>query len=187
MKMFEFTNYIPKLVDPSIALDGSTKEHCKNVMIYAERLGRSLGYLDIEKLKYAAYFHDIGKLNIPEEILSKPSKLTEEEYEIIKKHPQIGYEYLNGIGVEEIQDTALYHHERMDGEGYPMGFYGDQIPVEARIVAIADVYDALTSDRPYREAMCHEDAIRLMKNDKGAFDQKYLVCFINTFEYDMIE
>jgi len=177
---------ISKVVDLSIALDKSTKEHCKNVMYYAEILGRSLGYKDIDTLKYAAYFHDIGKISIPIDILNKPSKLTNEEYKTIKNHPHIGWDFLGGLEVEEIQDAALYHHERLDGSGYPVGLVGDEIPFVAKVVAIADVYDALTSTRPYRNAMDHEAAIKLMKSDVGAFDQDFLQCFIKSFEYDKI-
>jgi len=182
----EYMNSISEAVDSSVFLDESTKKHCERVMYYAEILGRSLGYMDIDILKSAAYFHDIGKIKIPFEILNKASKLTDEEYSIIKKHPLVGMEFLDEIEVEEIQHAALYHHKRIDGTGYPYGLLGDQIPFVAKIVAIADVYEALTSTRSYHDAMRHDEAIQLMKSDKGAFEPRYLFCFIKSFEYDKL-
>ncbi|ACR79932.1 HD-GYP domain-containing protein [Kosmotoga olearia] len=147
--------------------DKYTVNHSKKVAMICMFLGKALGLRrkKLKKLYNAALLHDIGKIGIPESILNKKGKLTSEEFEIVKKHPEIG---ANVIGkIHQLQDLApiiLYHHERTDGSGYPEGLSKDRIPLLARILAVADVFDALVSDRPYRPGMTPEEAIRIMEN-----------------------
>jgi len=125
------------------------------------RLGRSLG----EAIGRAAAYHDIGKLRIPSDILCKPGRLTAEEYSVIRAHSAIGYDLLAsqaGRLAPLAARIALHHHEAMDGSGYPNGLRGRDIPLEARIVGVADVYDALREDRPYRDGMTHEKAMAII-------------------------
>ena len=138
--------------------------------------------LDPDDIKMGGLLHDIGKLCVDENILTKPSALTIEEVEKIKLHPYFSYRMLYDIpGLNRtVLDIALYHHEKWDGSGYPCGFKGEEIPLEARIFSVVDVWDALISKRPYREAIPHEDALRMMMGDKfaGHFDPRVLSAFV---------
>ncbi len=132
----------------------------------------------LERIGLAAFLHDIGKILIADEILRKPSKLTNEEFEIIKKHTVLGAEILRDIvksdfagkSFSTLYESVKYHHERWDGKGYPSNLTANDIPVVARIVAIADSFDALTSDRYYRPAYNVDEALRIMNEDNGHFD-----------------
>ena len=138
----------------------------------------------------SSVLHDIGKVGIPDYILLKKGSLTEEEFEVMKKHPVIGYDALrNASGdlgsdffLNMAMDIILYHHERWDGAGYPYGLKGEDIPLSARIVSIADVYDALTSRRPYKEAFTHDKAIEIMKTEVGKYDPELFNIFIKNAE-----
>lgn len=141
------------------AKDAYTNGHSTRVAGYSVKLARKMGYSgeELERLHYAALLHDIGKIGIPREIINKPSKLTDEEYEIIKTHPSIGENILKEI--TEIPDIAIgarWHHERYDGKGYPDGLKGIEIPKLARIIGVADAYDAMTSKRSYRGILSQE-------------------------------
>ena len=133
--------------------------------------------------------HDVGKIGIPDMILLKPGKLTDEEFDIMKKHAAMGYELLKDSGSEIMQagaEIALTHHEKFDGSGYPAGVAGEQIPLFGRIVAVADVFDALTSERPYKKAWPLEDARRLLEEGRGKhFDPVCVDTFINCWEQVM--
>lgn len=140
------------------AKDEYTANHSKNVrelsMLIAERLGLSLA--EKRDIYVAASLHDIGKIGIPDAIINKPGKLTTEEYNIIKTHPRIGVDLLSKLdSFDNLKGNVLYHHERWDGGGYPENIGGNDIPIGARIIAVADAYDAMTSDRPYRKGMPH--------------------------------
>jgi diguanylate cyclase (GGDEF)-like protein len=162
--------------------DHYTGEHVEKTVLYATRLGRMLKLdpEDIEDLREAAILHDLGKLGISDKILLKNEKLTEEEYVQIKKHPQIAADILRPIHfLRSVIPYILYHHERWDGRGYPSGLKGELIPVGARIIAIADVYQALTSNRPYRKAFTREEAIRIIKTGSGSqFDPRIVKVFL---------
>jgi len=120
---------------------------------------------NLKKLYNAALLHDIGKIGIPESILNKNGKLTSEEFEFVKKHPEIGANVVSKIPqLRDLVPIILYHHERTDGSGYPEGLSKDRIPFLARILAVADVFDALVSDRPYRSGITPDEAIRIMEN-----------------------
>ncbi|MBI4713444.1 MAG: HD domain-containing protein [Planctomycetes bacterium] len=153
-----------------------TKTHSQGMTKLTVLLGKQLGFTDekVKKLETAALLHDIGKLSIPDEILEKPTVLTAAEYHIIKKHPYYTYHILNQVdGFEDIRQWAAYHHERLDGKGYPFGYNKDNLPLGSRIVAVADIFTALTEDRPYRRKLPPEQAIRLLDQyaTAGAIDQ----------------
>ncbi len=164
------------LTDLSISLsqavesrDTVTAEHVKRVSELSIRIAQHLGYDDkfVENVKYAAIFHDIGKIGIDDSILKKSSNLTEDEYKIIKSHPIIGYNILKPINYfKNILPGILYHHERMDGKGYPEGLKGNEIPVIARIIAVADAFDAITSERSYKKALSPREAISEIGKEK---------------------
>lgn len=138
---------------------------------------------DIELLLQSAQLHDIGKISIDDNILRKPGKLTDEEFEHIKEHTVIGQKIIDGIRAKTSQKTfleqarvlAMSHHEWWDGSGYPNGLKGEQIPLQGRLMAIADVYDALISDRPYKLAMAHEHAVDVIKSERGTHFDPVLV------------
>jgi diguanylate cyclase (GGDEF)-like protein len=162
--------------------DHYTGEHVEKTVLYATKLGRSLKLSteEIEDLRQAAILHDLGKLGISDKILLKNSKLTDSEYTQIKKHPQIAADILRPIHfLRSVIPYILYHHERWDGRGYPSGLKGELIPVGARIIAIADVFQALTSNRPYRKAFTKDEAVKIMKEGAGSqFDPKIVRVFL---------
>ena len=142
--------------------DPYTAGHSERVAGIAMALGHSMGLSQnrIETLRVAGNLHDIGKLSVPGEILNKPGRLTPEEYEQVKSHPETGFDILKDIPFHgPVAEIVLQHHERYDGTGYPRGLKRDEAMLEARILAVADIYEALTSDRPYRQAIPHEQAI----------------------------
>jgi len=133
----------------------------------------------LEKLVYSALYHDIGKINVPDEILLKPGALTDEEFEYIKKHPTDGRKLVEKTYLRDIGKIIEQHHERLDGSGYPYGLKGDEICLEARIVAVVDSFDAMISDRPYRKGMSPKSAIEELKKYAGIhYDSK----IVNVFE-----
>jgi putative nucleotidyltransferase with HDIG domain len=148
--------------------DTYTHNHSNNVSDYAVMIGKKIGYEDIRSVEIAGKLHDIGKISTPRDILHKAGKLSKEEFEVIKSHPQKGYEIIMNTDFDQnIKDGIRFHHEALNGKGYPLGLKGNEIPMIAQIIAVADVYDALTSDRPYREAMSHEDARIILEKSKG--------------------
>jgi putative nucleotidyltransferase with HDIG domain len=143
------------------AREHETQAHSKRVSEYTLYLARemSVDALDLDVIRRGAMLHDIGKIGIPDSILLKPGKLTDEEWVGMQKHPQIGYWILAGIeALRPASDIVLSHHERHDGNGYPRKLSADQIPLGARIFSVADCLDVMTSDRPYRKALSYEDA-----------------------------
>ena len=150
--------------------DPYTAGHQKNVANLTVKIAKKLG-LDEQKIDIlfmGGLLHDLGKIGIPAEILTKPGKLTPEEFALIKTHPRVGYEILKDVEfVGPVKEMVLYHHERLDGSGYPEGLKGDLIPMEARILAVADVVDAISSHRPYRPALGLEKAFEEIKKNRG--------------------
>lgn len=165
-----------------------TEEHAERLKSYCLTIGRKMGLSskELDELALLAVLHDIGKIGINESILRKPGPLTEEEWEEMKKHPEIGWRIANGISeLAHIAEYILYHHERWDGRGYPMGLKGEKIPLLCRILAVADAYDAMTSDRVYRKAMCPERALAEIKSNAGTqFDPQVVETFINLLAND---
>ncbi len=163
-------------------LDDSTSAHCVNVSVICRLMGTWLQMDpdDLDALTLSGLLHDIGKAKIPEDILLKPSKLSKQEYEFIKLHPQFGYDILKDQDIDpRVKKAVLLHHERCDGSGYPLGLHGDEIDDFASIVAIADVYDAMTSDRCYRNGLCPFDVIAAFE-DEGVnrYNPKFILPFL---------
>ena len=153
------------------AKDPYTKGHSTSVSRYSEALARAINLpeADVERIKIGAMLHDIGKIGIPESVLKKPGKLTDEEWSIMKQHPTIGAEKVlaPNEALREFIPIVKHHHERLDGKGYPDNLQGENIPLEARIVSVADAYHALVSDRPYRKGMPIEKACAILQEGAG--------------------
>ena len=150
--------------------DREIRAHNGRVGHLCVRIGRQLGMTEAEQqvLARSGLLHDIGKLGIPGSILHKHDPLDDSEWKLMKTHPEVGLKILQWAGnVERALLAVLYHHERMDGTGYPHGLVGDAIPIEARVVAVADMYDVLTSDRPYRRAQNEREARRVLEDAAG--------------------
>jgi two-component system response regulator RpfG len=165
--------------------DAVTGAHLKRMARYSALIARGIGLDEdhIEAIELGAPMHDIGKIGIPDSIMQKQGPLTAEEIQIMKTHPQIGYEILQGSPSRFLQAAAIIaqsHHEKFDGTGYPFGLKGKKIPVEARIVALADVFDALTSERPYKPAWEWDAAVNYIVEQKGKhFDPELVDVFID--------
>ena len=164
------------------AKDQTAQSHIRRVQVYATSIARGLGMSDteIQGVKTAALLHDIGKLAVPEHILSKPGPLTQEEFQKIRVHPQVGAEIISAVPFPyPVAPLILSHHERWDGKGYPQGLKGEEIPLGARILSVVDYYDALTSDRPYHKAMAPEAAMALLQQEAGrALDPAVVQMFV---------
>ena len=165
------------------SIEDSIYSHSVNVALISRMIGRWL-YLDasdLDVLTCCGLLHDIGKLAIPESILNKPSKLTDEEFELIKSHPKIGYDMLRNQNIDNrIKQSALMHHERYDGSGYPSGLSSELLVDFAMIVAIADVYDAMTATRSYREPLCPFQVIANFEQEGlQKYHTKYLLVFLD--------
>jgi HD-GYP domain-containing protein (c-di-GMP phosphodiesterase class II) len=163
--------------------DQCTGDHVERVVFYATEIANKFHLPDeqIENLKQAAILHDLGKIGISESILRKPTKLTDEEFELIKKHPLIAVDIIRPIHfLHHVIPLILYHHERWDGKGYPERLKSEEIPLGARILAVADVYQALTSDRPYRKAYSKGEALSIMQENAGTqFDPKIVPILVD--------
>ncbi|MHB8100059.1 MAG: HD-GYP domain-containing protein [Sulfuricurvum sp.] len=165
-----------------------TSQHTLRIAHYSKVLAKAVGLN--EKLQdlafYASQFHDLGKLDIADELLLKPEKLSDDEFEIIKTHSRIGYDRLKYAQSGYLKAAAIIcysHHEKFDGSGYPIGLSGEAIPVLGRIVAVADVFDALTQERPYNELWSVEDACQLLIGEKGKhFDPLLVDLFIENLD-----
>ena len=152
------------------AKDQTAQSHIRRVQVYAAALARALGMPEneIQGVKTAALLHDIGKLAVPEHILSKPGPLTQEEFQKIRTHPQVGADIISGVPFPyPVAPLILSHHERWDGKGYPAGLKGEEIPLGARILSVVDYFDALMSERPYHKAMSFDAAIGLLQQEAG--------------------
>jgi HD-GYP domain-containing protein (c-di-GMP phosphodiesterase class II) len=150
--------------------DRQARDHNLRVARLCVQIGREMSMTasELRLLARAGLMHDIGKLGIPDYVLAKHSPLDESEWMLMKAHPEIGLALLDRAGQSSREVLAvLYHHERLDGSGYPYGLKAEAIPIEARIVAVADTYDALTSDRPYRKAASHVEAKRVLREEAG--------------------
>ncbi|MTI66747.1 MAG: HD-GYP domain-containing protein [Firmicutes bacterium] len=165
------------------AKDAYTSGHSSRVEKYAVKLAKALNLSDkkIENIKTASLLHDIGKIGVDDVILKKPDKLTEKEYDQIKKHPVIGAEIIDDVDfLKGVSKIVKYHHERYDGSGYPDGLKENNIPFEAAIVSVADAFDAMTSDRPYRNGLSKEKALDIINENAGTqFHPKLAKEFIN--------
>jgi HD-GYP domain-containing protein (c-di-GMP phosphodiesterase class II) len=168
------------------ARDFITDGHADRLQDIVADMGDSLGLTasTISDLRLLARFHDIGKVGVPDHILFKSGKLTTEEYTIMQRHSEIGYRIAQSSpDLTPIADWILKHHERWDGQGYPLGLAADDIPLACRILGIADAYDAMTNDRPYRQAMTCQEAIAEIRHCSGSqFDPQLVEIFITIIE-----
>jgi len=187
----QFESFIETLAATIDAKSPFTAGHSARVALYATRLARAVGLSPglIEEVRYAGLMHDIGKVSVPDGILNKPNRLTDQEYELVKKHAEQTHQILSRIRfarhLRELPAVAASHHERLDGTGYPSGVSAAGLPLLARILAIADVYDAFTSiDRPYQEAGSAEGGLELLRRGKGtSFDSRLVDIFIEAKSY----
>jgi len=181
----ESANALVRAID---AKDHYTKEHSKNVSYYAVKLAIALGLSDKEAeiIKYAGLLHDIGKIGIAQDVLLKKAKLTDEEFDILKKHPVIGSNILRDVKfLEKEVPIILHHHERWDGKGYPHGLRSREVPYGARIMGVVDAFDAMTTDRVYRPRLSLPDAIaELNRGSSSQFDPEIVDAFIKLLQKD---
>lgn len=182
-------SYQATLLALSAALDARDREtegHSQRVTTLAQQIGKrmNLSEQELTMLERGALLHDVGKIGIPDNILLKPGPLSAEERALMKRHPQVGYDMLKGVPfLQEALPVVLYHQEKYDGAGYPQGLRAEDIPLSARIFAVADAYDAMTSTRPYRTALSHADAVTEIKRCSGSqFDPQVVEIFLELFE-----
>jgi HD-GYP domain-containing protein (c-di-GMP phosphodiesterase class II) len=175
------------------AIDGKdpyTRGHSERVARFSLAIGERLGLPDdeMEKLRISALLHDVGKIGIDDNILKKPSALTDEEFEIMKQHPQKGYKIMSQIpAMKDFLPGMYMHHEMMNGGGYPQGLKGDEIPMQARIVSVADTFDAMTTDRPYQKGMGLEAAVERVKTFVGTrYDERVVQALVEACESGQI-
>jgi putative two-component system response regulator len=171
------------------ARDPYTNGHCERLARHALRLGTALGLDEtaIQTLHRGAYLHDLGKVGVPDAVLLKPGPLTPDELVIMRRHPVVGDSLCAPLqSLRAVRPIVLSHHERLDGSGYPEGLRGDDVPVLAQIVGVVDVFDALTSTRPYRAALSPGDAVRLLRQDAeaGRFSRTHVETFVDTLDAD---
>jgi len=170
--------------------DPYTSQHSQRVTEYVEKIVRRLNLSpgEMESIVWAASIHDLGKIDVPEEILSKPGPLEDDEWGIVRKHPAVGADIVARISFHPTaKDIIRHHHEWFDGSGYPNGFGEDKIPLGARILAVADAFEAMTSDRPYRPAMSYQAAVAELEAGKGTqFDPVIVDTFLSVLEGEPI-
>jgi HD-GYP domain-containing protein (c-di-GMP phosphodiesterase class II) len=181
-----YMNTVKAIAAAIDAKDAYTHGHSFRVAKYAISIGRQIGVTEdkLTDLEVAAYMHDLGKIGVPEAILGKPGRLTNQEYEEVKKHPLITDKILEAIDLpQHIVDAAVQHHERLDGRGYPLGLEGNSISEFARIIAVADVFDALTTTRFYRDAMTVEAALTILCEGIDAeYDRKVVLALVSALQ-----
>jgi len=188
-----FVSSIRSLANAIEARDAYTRGHSERVTAYSVRIARgmNLDKTEIERIRYAALLHDIGKIKIPQDVLNKPGRLTEEEYGVMKEHPVFGAKILEPVEeFGEILPYLYHHHERFDRRGYPDGLGGKDIPLASRILAVADTFDAMTSDRPYRNALPMKIAIQELEKNAGTqLDPEIVQIFVTIInsENDWLE
>ncbi|MFA6583540.1 MAG: HD domain-containing phosphohydrolase [Elusimicrobiaceae bacterium] len=175
----EMVETLTRVID---AKDSYTHDHAGRARLKARRIAKALNMTteEVEQIEYAALLHDIGKIGVRETVLLKPTRLTEQEYEEIKKHPIIGYQIISPVQfLSKVSKMVLYHQEWYNGKGYPYGIAGEQIPLGARIVSTIDAWDAMVSDRPYRKALNRDIAMDELKKGSGSqFDPKIVAVFL---------
>jgi HD-GYP domain-containing protein (c-di-GMP phosphodiesterase class II) len=179
-----FQGFISSIATAVDAKSRWTAGHSHRVTQYALWLAEKIGLPDefAEKVRLSGLLHDVGKIGVPDAVLEKPDRLTDDEFAIIKRHPEEGYRILSPIRQlrGDILDGVLYHHERVDGKGYPFGLVGEEIPFMGRLLAVADGFDAMTSDRPYRPGMPKEKALAILTDGAGTqWDRDLASAFVD--------
>jgi len=186
-----YVNTIRSLINTLEARDKYTKGHSEEVRYYSILIGKKLGFNDVQIkiLETASYLHDLGKVGIKDDILLKPERLREDEFNLIKQHPLITFKIIEPLNLKkEEKEACLFHHEKMDGSGYPYGLAGEKIPIYAKIIAVADAYSAMTSERPYRKKMSKEEAIEELKRYAGKhFDSDIVNLFIEIISSEEVK
>ncbi|MDH3591301.1 MAG: response regulator [Planctomycetota bacterium] len=171
--------------------DCETKHHCRRVQAYAVTLAQRIGVTpeELVDISYGALLHDVGKIGVPDSVLLKPGKLTEDEWKTMRAHTRIGYKMISKVKfLKGSADIVLYHHERWDGQGYPYGISGEDIPLGARIFSVIDTYDAITSKRPYKEALPIQHAREEIARCAGTqFDPRVVTEFLKFTDEELIE
>ena len=149
--------------------DSGSASHCQKVGRFAELTARELGLPpdSVERLRLAGILHDVGRVGIPDELVRKPGPLSESEWAFVRSHPEIGARMVETTDFEDIRAWILLHHERPDGGGYPVGYDWNEVPLEARILGVADAYEAMTSERPYRPARAPDEAAGELRDESG--------------------
>ncbi len=169
--------------------DLGTGVHSTRLAEWAIRVAQEMGISEsgLHDIEVAALLHDIGKIGVPDSILNKPGRLDNQEFDLMKKHPEYGWAVLRILpGLELASLYVLHHHERVDGKGYPGGLQGNEIPIGARIVCVIDAFDAMVSSRPYRRGLPPEEAIRRLHQDSGTqFDSAVVNAFVPIAEADL--
>jgi putative nucleotidyltransferase with HDIG domain len=174
-----------KIMESVKVKDPETYNHCIRVSKGSRLIAKSAGLNEIEQkmVEFAGLFHDVGKVGVPDHILLKPGKLTDDEFTVMKSHPEISVKILEPLAAVEFYAKlipgVMHHHERFDGKGYPVGVMGEEIPIYARMILIADTYDAMTSTRTYRKGLAPEVAYQELKDFAGRqFDARLVKIFI---------
>ncbi|WP_432736197.1 HD-GYP domain-containing protein [Maridesulfovibrio sp. FT414] len=181
MTVHQFAESLGNAID---AKDPYTCSHSEDVAVLSHKIGMQMG-LEADRcdlLHIAGHLHDIGKIGVPDAILQKDGRLTDEEFKVIQRHPQVGADIVSPVtsltGINIITRSILHHHERFDGKGYPYGLAGEDIPLEARIIAVADTLSAMASNRPYRKALPFTDIVAEINRCSGTqFDPRVVGCF----------
>ncbi len=181
-----YLELVQALADTLDARDASTEGHTRQARLLARGIGKEMSLPEefIYYLEFAALMHDIGNIAIDEQLLKKPGKLTAQEFDLIKKHPEFGYKILAPVSIlAPVAPMVLYHQEWFNGKGYPEGLRGEEIPLGARIVAVLDAWGAMTSHRPWRPALSKEEAMNEIKKGAGSqFDPKIVASFLATIQ-----
>jgi len=181
-----FLDVIQTIMAVVDAKDPYTQGHSQRVSRFSVAMGAELGLTPVEQrqLRIGSLLHDVGKIGIPDSILFKPEKLTEEEYQLIIRHPEIGASIIQQVHLLKKEINAIAeHHERVDGQGYPRKLKGEQISIDGRIVSVADAFDAMTSNRPYRDGMTAEDAFARLRTRAGEqFDRNCIEALVNAYQ-----
>jgi HD-GYP domain-containing protein (c-di-GMP phosphodiesterase class II) len=185
-----FLSSIRAIVEAVDAKDPYTRGHSARVVEYSLRIGEALNFNkeELKRLEVSAILHDVGKIGIPDSILGKPGRLNAKEYNYMKRHPELGSSIIEPIAeLKALIPNILHHHERYDGKGYPKGLRGEEIPLYARIICIADSYDAMTTDRPYRRRKSSGVALQELKKNSGTqFDRRLAALFIKDIKMQNI-